>query len=218
MNEDKRELMMELYSNTFRNIKEGDIVKGTIVAFNNKEAVIDIGFKSEGFVSVDEFRNTEELKVDNEIDILIESIEDDEGRLILSRIKAEKLRGWNKLGDTIHEGDIVEGRIMKQVKGGFIVDLDSIEAFLPTSLSVFKGISSNEIMTHTYKFQISKLNKQRRNLILSRREIVQKERELVKDKLWDELKKGEKRKGIVKGGRWPFAYYRYELDTYQSSF
>jgi len=199
MNAEKHSLMEELYSDTFRDIKEGEIVKGKIVAINNKEVVIDIGFKSEGFVPIEEFRNTDGLENGSEIDILIESIEDDEGRLVLSHQKAEKLQGWMKLGDSINEGDKVEGRIVKQVKGGFIVDVQGVEAFLPMSLSAFKGISSDEIMANKYEFQVAKLNKLRRNLILSRREVVQKEREVVRDKLWNELEKGQKRKGLVKG-------------------
>ncbi len=196
---EKFSLMEKLYNETFVDIKEGEIVKGTVVAFNEKEAVIDIGFKSEGFVAVDEFRNTEDLAVNSEIDVLIESIEDEEGRLILSRTKAEKLRGWMKLGESINEGDNVDGRIVKQVKGGFIVDVEGVEAFLPMSLSVFKGTPPSEIMTQKYTFRVAKLNKARRNLILSRREVVQKEREKGRDKLWDELEKEQIRSGIVKG-------------------
>jgi len=178
MNEEKQSLMAEMYNDTFRDIKEGEIVKGTVVAVNAKEVVIDIGFKSEGFIGIEEFRNVEGLEVGREIEILIESIEDDEGRLILSHQKAEKLQGWMKLGDSINEGDSVEGRIVKQVKGGFIIDVHGVEAFLPMSLSAFKGVSTEEIMANKYEFQVAKLNKLRRNLILSRREVVQKEREV----------------------------------------
>ena len=199
MNVEKQTLMAELYKDTFRDIKEGEIVKGKVAAVNEKEVVVDIGFKSEGFVAIEEFRNVENLEVGSEIEILIESIEDDEGRLVLSHQKAEKLQGWMKLGDSINEGDNVEGRIVKQVKGGFIVDVYGVEAFLPMSLSAFKGVPSNEIMASKYTFQVAKLNKLRRNLILSRREVVQKEREVVRDKLWNELEKGQKRKGVVKG-------------------
>lgn len=199
MNQGKESALAEMYQDTIRELKSGEIVKGRVVAVNNKEVVVDIGFKSEGFVSIEEFRNYDDLKIGSEIEILIESMEDDEGRLILSRVKAEKLRGWMKLGDTINEGDDVEGRVMKQVKGGFIVDVEGIEAFLPMSLSAFKGVSSQDIMAKKFKFQIAKLNKPRRNLILSRREVVQKEKEEVRGRLWNELVKGQRRKGTVKG-------------------
>ncbi len=199
MNADKQTLMADLYNDTFRDIKEGEIVKGDVVAINTKEVVIDIGFKSEGFVGIEEFRNVDGLEVGREIEVFIESIEDDEGRLVLSHQKAEKLQGWMKLGDSINEGDSVEGRIVKQVKGGFIVDVQGVEAFLPMSLSAFKGVSPDEIMANKYLFQVAKLNKLRRNLILSRREVVQKEREIVRERLWGELKKDQKRTGVVKG-------------------
>lgn len=197
--EEKESLMSQMYADTFREIKEGEIVKGTVVTFNDKEAVVDVGFKSEGFVSVDEFRDPEDLQQDKEIDVFIESVEDEDGRLVLSRIKAEKLKGWMKLGESINEGDMIEGRVIKQVKGGFIVDVEGIEAFLPMSLSAFKGVPPEETLANKFMFKIAKLNKARRNLILSRREVVQKEREVVRNKLWEELEKGQTREGTVKG-------------------
>lgn len=199
MNQDTQTLMQEMYDETFRDIKEGEIVQGTIVTHNDKEVVVDIGFKSEGFVSVDEFRNLDKIETGTEIEVLIESIEDDQGRLVLSRSKAEKLRGWMKIGDNLNEGDRIEGRVVKQVKGGFIVDVEGVEAFLPMSLSAFKGTPASEILTNKFTFVIAKLNKQRRNLILSRREIVQAEREKIREKVWAELNVNDKRKGTVKG-------------------
>jgi small subunit ribosomal protein S1 len=199
MDQDKQALMEELYGNTFREIKEGEIVRGTIVASNDKEVVVDIGFKSEGFISIEEFRSLDTIELGREIDVLVESVEDEDGHLVLSHAKAEKLKGWMKLGDSINEGDIVDGTVLKQVKGGFIVDVEGIEAFLPMSLSAFKGVPTQDIIANKFAFQIAKMNKLRRNLILSRREVVQKERESMRDKLWAELDKGQKRKGVVKG-------------------
>jgi small subunit ribosomal protein S1 len=195
----ERSLMEELYASTLKDIKEGEVSKGVIAAITAKEVIVDIGFKSEGFVAIEEFRNPAELAVGQSIEVLIENIEDDHGRLILSFAKAERLKGWQKLSDDIHEGDILEGRVIRAVKGGYIVDVFGIEAFLPMSLSAFKGLSNHDITTHNYKFVVAKMNKQRRNLILSRREMVQKEREEVREKLWAELKKGQKRRGSVKG-------------------
>ncbi len=199
MPEDRKTLMAQLYHSTLKDIKEGEIVKGTIVSINPKEVVVDIGFKSEGFVAIEEFRDRDELRPGQQIDVLIESIEDEDGRLVLSRVKAEKMKGWQQIIDDVNEGDIVEGRVMKQVKGGYIIDVQGVEAFLPLSLSSFRGISNEEIMANKYRFQVAKMNKQRRNLILSRRDVVQKEREEVKAKLWDELAKGQRRAGTIKG-------------------
>jgi len=199
MNEDKRSMMEELYASTLKNVKEGEIVKGSIVALTENEAVVDIGFKSEGFVPIEEFRDKEDLQINKEIDVLIESVEDEEGRLILSKQKAEKVKGWQKVMVDTEEGHVVEGRVIKQVKGGYMVDVDGIEGFLPMSLSAFKGFSAEDIMTNKYNFQVAKINKQRRNLILSRRDIFQKERDSIREKVWGELKKGQKRTGTVKG-------------------
>lgn len=199
MADDKHALMAEMYHRTMRSIEEGEVVKGTIVGLTEKEVVVDIGFKSEGFVPVEEFLSKEELKLNNQIDVLIESIEDEDGRLVLSRSKAERLKGWQKISTDVNEGDLIDGRVVKQVKGGYIVDVQGVEAFLPLSLSSFKGVPVNEVMASRYKFQVTKMNKQRRSLILSRRDVVQKERETAKAKLWDQLEKGQRRTGLVKG-------------------
>lgn len=199
MKENNQSLMEKLYEDSFREVKEGEIVRGSLVSFDAKEVVVDIGFKSEGFVPIEEFRNPEDLTIGRQVDVFVESIEDENGRLVLSRAKAEKMKGWLKLGEEINEGDQVEGRVVKQVKGGFIVDVEGIEAFLPMSLSAFKGVPSESTISNKYMFQVAKLNRQRRNLILSRREVVQKERDEVRDKLWAKLEKGQRRSGAVKG-------------------
>ncbi len=196
---EEKSLMEELYASTLKDIKEGEVSKGTIAAITAKEVIVDIGFKSEGFVPIEEFRNPTELVIGQQLEVLIENIEDDHGRLILSYAKAERLKGWQKISDDMNEGDIIEGRVVRAVKGGYIVDVFGVEAFLPMSLSAFKGLSNNEITTTNYKFVVAKMNKQRRNLILSRREMVQKEREQVREQLWGQLKKGQKRMGVVKG-------------------
>ncbi len=196
---DQRSVMEELYASTLKDIKEGEVIKGVVAAINPKEVIVDIGFKSEGFVPIEEFRNPSELALGQELEVLIENIEDDDGRLVLSYSKAERLKGWQKISDDLNEGDIIEGRVVRAVKGGYIVDVFGVEAFLPMSLSAFKGLSNHDITTTNYKFVVAKMNKQRRNLILSRREMVAKEREEVRGKLWGELKKGQKRKGVVKG-------------------
>src|SRR5436190_668515 len=174
MSSDRQTLMAELYDKTMKDIKEGEIVKGTIVAVTNKEAIVDIGFKSEGFVPIEEFRERSEIQIGNKIDVLIESIEDEDGRLILSKQKAERAKGWSRVMNDVAEGEVVEGYVTKIVKGGYMVDVEGVEGFLPMSLSAFKGVSNQEITSHKYKFQVANINKQRRNLILSQRDVVQK--------------------------------------------
>jgi len=199
MTDIKQMNITEMYNSSLKDFREGEIVKGTIVGVNVKEVVVDIGFKSEGFIPMDEFRNRDELKIGQTIEVLIETVEDEDGRLILSRLKAERMQGWMRLGDELNEGDVIEGRVLKQVKGGYMVDVNGIDAFLPMSLSSFRGIPLQEIMANKFSFQVAKLNKQRRNMILSRRDLVQKEREQVREKLWAQLEKGQRRKGTVKG-------------------
>lgn len=199
MPEDKLAVMTEMYHQTMKDIKEGEVVKGKVVRITDKEVVIDVGFKSEGFVSIEEFVDRNEISVNGEVDVLIESIEDEDGRIVLSHNKAERMKGWQKIVNSVNEGDIVEGRVVKQVKGGYIVDVQGVEAFLPLSLSLFKGVATGEVMATKYKFQVTKMNKPRHSLILSRRDVVQKERETTKAKLWDQLEKGQRRVGVVKG-------------------
>ncbi len=199
MPEDKNALMSEMYASTLKDIKEGQIVSGVIMTITEKEVIVDIGFKSEGFVSIDEFRNRDDIAVGQSIDVLMETSENDDGRVVLSFAKAEKIKGWSRFSDDMNEGEIVEGKVVRQVKGGYMVDVRGIEAFLPMSLSAFKGVSPHEIMAKKYKFQVAKINKQRRNLILSRRDVVQKEKELIREKTWAELEKGQRRMGTVKG-------------------
>jgi small subunit ribosomal protein S1 len=148
---------------------------------------------------MEEFRNPALIEIGQTIDVLIETIEDEEGKLVLSHGKAERQKGWLKIADVINEGDAVEGRVVRVVKGGYIADVQGVEAFLPMSLSSFKGMSHDMIMNNTWKFLVAKMNKQRRNLILSRREIVQKEHEESRKNLWGKLEKGQRRTGMVKG-------------------
>ena len=199
MSATQKSIMEELYNSTLKTFAEGQIVQGTIVAKNNSEVIVDIGFKSEGFVPLVEFRNPAAVDVGQKIDVLIENIEDEDGKLILSHGKAEKMKGWQKIADVINEGDVVDGRVIRIVKGGYIADIQGVEAFLPMSLSAFKGFHSDDIMARSYKFMVAKMNKQRRNLILSRREVVQKEREENREVLWAKLEKGQRRTGVVKG-------------------
>ncbi|MFA5117168.1 MAG: S1 RNA-binding domain-containing protein, partial [Candidatus Omnitrophota bacterium] len=175
----EQELTLEqLYNQSVKDIKEGQIVKGRIAAVKNNEAFIDVGFKSEGVVPVHEF-SKDELKVGSEIDVLIESVEDDLGMIILSRDKAMRMQGWDKIVKNSQDGELADGRITKKVKGGFLVNVQGIEGFLPASLSGFKGTAEKDIINNVFKFKIIKVNNLRRSIILSRREAVQKEREEI---------------------------------------
>lgn len=189
----------QMYEKTLRKLTEGEIVLGTIIDIAPKDVIVDIGYKSEGFIPVDEFRDPDKVKIGNQVEVLVESVEDEHGRLVLSHSKAQRLQGWQKIADQLNEGSFVDGRVVKQVNGGYIVDIEGVDAFLPRSLSAFKGIAVKDTIGTKYKFFITKMNKQRRNIILSRREVIQKERDEVKGKLWEKLEKGQRRTGTVKG-------------------
>jgi len=177
----------KLYEQSMKKISEGETIKGTIVAIHPKEVMIDVKFKSEGIVPIAEF-NQEELELGKELDFLVDSIENDAGIIALSREKAIRAQGWGKLVTNYKENDLVDGRPIKKVRGGFLVEVRGIEGFLPASLSAFKGIAEKDILFKTFKFKIIKMNNLRRSLILSRREAIQKEKEEAREKTWQNLK------------------------------
>jgi len=196
MSEEKINLE-QLYNESVKIIHAGDIIKGKIVAIKPKDVLVDIGFKSEGAVPVMEFGKAD-LEVGKELEFFIDSIEDDAGSIVLSREKAIRIQGWGKIVENSREGDLVDGRPVKKVKGGFLVDVMGIEGFLPASLSAFKNMADKDVLYKTFKFKIVKINNLRRSIVLSRREAMQKEKQENKDKLWLELKIGNVSTGVVK--------------------
>ena len=194
---DENLTLEQLYNQSIKIIREGEIIKGKVVSIKPKEVLVDVGFKSEGIVPIIEFIQGD-LVVGKELDFLIESIENDAGVIVLSREKAIRIQGWDKIVKNSQEGDLVEGRPVKKVKGGFLVDVTGIEGFLPASLSAFKGISEKDIINKPFKFKIVKINNLRRSIILSRREAIQKQKEEAKEKIWQDLKVGGVYPGTVK--------------------
>jgi small subunit ribosomal protein S1 len=173
------------------------VVRGRIVSIKTKEVLVDVGFKSEGIIPITEF-SQQDLEVGKELDFFVDSIENDAGVIALSREKAMRIQGWDKIVKYSQEGTLVEGKPVKKVKGGFLVDVMGIEGFLPSSLSAFKGVPEKEVMYKPFKFKIVKVNNLRRSIILSRREAMQKEKEAVKEKMWQDLKAGSVCTGTVK--------------------
>ena len=188
----------KFYEDTFKEFKEGEIVKGKIVALTSKEVLIDIGYKSEGYISLNEFPNSQSLKIGDEVDVLLESKENEDGVIVLSKWKAERKMGWERIMNEFKEGDVIEGRVRRKVKGGLMVDV-GLEAFLPASLVALRGFSNfDQHIGQTLKFKIVKINRARRNIVLSRKDVLKQEQEVVRTKLIQELKKGEIRQGVVK--------------------
>jgi small subunit ribosomal protein S1 len=187
----------QLYNQSIKIIREGRVVTGKIASIKTKEVWVDVGFKSEGVVPIAEF-SPGDLEVGKELEFFVESIENDAGNIELSREKAMRIQGWDKVVKYSQTAELVDGRPVKKVKGGFLVDAMGIEGFLPSSLSAFKGVPDKDIMYKVFKFKIVKINNLRRSIILSRREAVQKEREMTKDKIWQDLKVGSVYPGVVK--------------------
>ncbi len=193
----ERSELEKLYNESIKLINEGQVIRGRIVAVKTKEVLIDVGFKSEGIVAITEFRK-DELVAGSELDFFVESIEDEAGAIALSREKARHMQSWDTIVKAFDDNDLVEGNIVKKVKGGFLIDSMGIEGFLPASLSAFKGVPEKDILNRTFKFKIVKINKLRYSIILSRREAVQKEKEKAKERIWKELVVGGLCPGTVK--------------------
>ena len=151
------ENMLKLYEKTFNQIKENELVKGKIVAINGEDVLIDIGSKSDGRVSVNEFSNPDEIVVGNEIEVFLEKIEDKEGQLVLSKKKADSIKMWDRIVEIHEKGEIIKGRCVRRIKGGFVVDLNGLTAFLPGSQIDTKPIRI--MMNTSEKFLILKLSK-----------------------------------------------------------
>ena len=173
------EALAELYEQSISDIKEGEILKGTIVQIGEKDILVDIGYKSEGLIHKSEVSDPEELKVGDKIDIFLESKENDHGMVVVSHEKARKFKGWQDIVDNYKEGDSIEGKVARKVRGGFMVDV-GLEAFLPASLASMQDVGgADNLVGNRYKFKIVKINVARKNIVVSRKEIVEESLEKV---------------------------------------
>jgi len=188
-----------LYDETLKNFTEGSIVEGRILDIRGNDVVIDIGYKSEGHLYKNEFRDEDDLVVGNKIEVLLENLEDDNGMVTLSKQKADIQRNWTEVTDKCEEGQIVEGRVRSRVKGGMIVDVMGVDAFLPGSqIDVSPVKNGDDFVGNVFKFRVIKINEERRNIVVSRRELLEEERRAAKQALLSEIQQGQIRTGIVK--------------------
>jgi len=193
------EEMMKLYLESMGNLEEGRVVKGSVVKLGAKEAIIDVGLKSEGIVPLSEFKQSEVLKVGDEVEVFLEDTEDDDGFAVLSKQKADFLRVWDNIKSAYDGGTPVEGVVSRRVRGGMIVDLLGVDAFLPGSQIDLHPVKEMDKLVGTaHKFKIIKLNWKRRNIVVSRRSILEGEREEARNRLLKELEVGQVREGVVK--------------------
>ncbi|MCH7783079.1 S1 RNA-binding domain-containing protein, partial [candidate division KSB1 bacterium] len=193
------EVLTKLYEKTITEIDEGEIVKGKILSINDKEVAVDIGFKSEGVISISEFRNTGDLEIGDEIDIFLDKLEDSDGQLILSKEKADFTKIWEEIVQKFESGDLIEGRVSRRIKGGMVVDLMGIDAFLPGSQIDVKPVRDFDGMIgQTFEFKIVKVNHLRKNIVVSRRVIIEEGLSEQREKMLKDLEKGQVRLGMVK--------------------
>jgi small subunit ribosomal protein S1 len=176
----------------------GEIVKGKIIEVRPKEVLVDIGYKSEGVIPATEFEDIKTVKVGDEIDVLIEKLENKEGTVVLSHEKAEFKRNWERILTICNEGGTIQGKVKSVVKGGLIVNI-GVEAFLPASqIDIVTPKNLASFVGNTYEFKVVKINQDRQNIVLSRRELIEQERSEKRAKLLAEMVPGDIRKGTVK--------------------
>ena len=196
---DEYEAMLAMYEPTMSAIVEGEIVKAKVLRITENAVILDVGFKSEGSVPLDEFKDLAGLNIGDEVEVFLEHLEDQDGAVVLSKKKADFMRVWEKIRVSYESDQPVEGTLTKKIKGGVVVNLMGVDAFLPGSQIALRRVPNiDELLGSTFAFKIIKLNKRRRNIVVSRRVILEGERANKREHLMKELSAGQVRKGIVK--------------------
>jgi len=190
--------MQDVMSKPMPDFREGSIVKGRILEVRPREVLVDIGYKSEGVISLSEFDDVENLEVGDEVDVLLERLENDEGMVVLSKEKAAYRQNWNKIASVFQEDGLIKGKVKSVVKGGLMVNI-GVEAFLPASqIDIVPPKDLQQFVGNTYDFKIVKINDDRRNVVLSRRELIEQERSEKRQQFMDSVKVGDHVNGTVK--------------------
>jgi small subunit ribosomal protein S1 len=190
--------MSAMYADTLKDFTEGSIVPGKILEVRDNDVLVDIGYKSEGMIPRAEFKDSESLTAGDDVEVLLERLEDDEGMVVLSKQRAELQRNWQRMLSDYNEGDLIEGEVTGMVKGGLLVDV-GVEAFLPGSqIDVVPVRNAQDFIGKTLQYKILKINEERRNIVLSRRELLEESRRDQKRALLAEIQVGQTRHGAVK--------------------
>jgi small subunit ribosomal protein S1 len=195
----KREDLEKMYNDTLSAIKVNEVVDGKVIAMNKREVVVNIGYKSEGVVSLNEFRYDPDLKLGDKVEVYIESQEDKKGQLVLSHKKARALKSWDRVNESLEKDEIIKGYIKCRTKGGMIVDVFGIEAFLPGSQIDVKPIRDYDIYVgKTMEFKVVKINHEFKNVVVSHKALIEAELEQQKKEIIAKLEKGQILEGTVK--------------------
>ncbi|HET9378131.1 MAG TPA: 30S ribosomal protein S1 [Chthoniobacterales bacterium] len=190
--------MQELIAKSLRDFKEGSIVKGRILEIRPREVLVDIGYKSEGVIPVSEFEDSDEVEVGDEVEVLLERLENEDGMVVLSKEKAAHKQNWDKIVKVFEGDGLIKGKVKAVVKGGLTVNI-GVEAFLPGSqIDIVPPKDLQQFVGNTYDFKIVKINDERKNVVLSRREIIEQERAEKRSKFLESVKVGDTVKGSVK--------------------
>ena len=186
------------YASGSEDFTPNKVVKGKIVDIRNDEVVVDIGYKSEGIISAGEFQDINEYDVGDELEVLLESVDEAGGGVLLSKRKADRIRGWERVVEQYGEGATVRGRVIKKIKGGLLVDI-GVPVFLPASqVSIRRTNDISEFIGRDIEARIIKIDQERMNIVISRRSLIEEQREEAKKTLLLEIKPGQIRAGVVK--------------------
>ncbi|MGE0021716.1 MAG: 30S ribosomal protein S1 [Draconibacterium sp.] len=195
----ERDKLADMYNNTLNTVSEKEVLQGTVISLNKREVVVDIGYKSDGIVNINEFRYNPDLKIGDKIDVYIESLEDKKGQMILSHKQARSTRSWDRVNEALESDEIIKGYIKCRTKGGMIVDVFGIEAFLPGSQIDVKPIRDYDVFVgKTMEFKVVKINNEYRNVVVSHKALIEAELEQQKKDIIGKLEKGQVLEGTVK--------------------
>ena len=195
----EKEQIEKAYGESFKQVAEHEVVEGTVISINKREVLVDIGYKSDGVINANEFRYNPDLKIGDKVEVYIEKEEDKKGQLILSHKKARAKEGWDKINKALESKETVKGFVKFRTKGGMIVDVFGIEAFLPSSQIDVKPIRDYDIFVgKTMEFQVVKINQEYKNVVVSHKALIEAEIEAQKKEIISKLEKGQILEGIVK--------------------
>ncbi len=191
--------MLVMYESTLQDFKEGEIIMGKVMGVTRDDVIVDVGFKSEGIIPISEFPEPVNVSVGHEIDVFLEAVEDSDGQLVLSKQKADFLRVWDRIKDSHDAGESVIGKVMRRIKGGLVIDIFGVESFLPGSQVALRQVPDfNALLGEELELKIIKINKSRRNIVVSRRYVLEEQRKSMREELLKKIEPGQVRDGVVK--------------------
>ncbi|WP_266362258.1 30S ribosomal protein S1 [Tellurirhabdus rosea] len=197
--EEERSRMEQLYDNTLAQVNEKEVVKGSVVGITDREVILNIGFKSDGLVPASEFRDLPDLKIGDEVEVYVENQEDPNGQLVLSRKKAKVITAWQRIQQALDEDLVIEGFVKRRTKGGLIVDIYSIEAFLPGSQIDVKPIRDFDVFVgKKMEVKVVKINYANDNVVVSHKVLIEKDLEAQRQQILTNLEKGQVLEGVIK--------------------